>query len=66
MFSNKILSKLFIGITVAFLCWLIPLLYFVISYPEVEWDWSMINTDDSQFPLQIHWLITGSSREPAC
>ena len=55
MFSNKILSKLFIGITVAFLCWLIPLLYFVISYPEVEWDWSMINTDDSQFPRSIAW-----------
>ena len=55
MFSNKILSKVFVGLAVAFLCWFTPLLYFVISYPDVEWDWSMINTDDSQFPRSFAW-----------
>ena len=55
MFSNKIVSKLFVSLAVVLLCWLTTILYFVISYPEVEWDWSMINTDDSQFPRSFAW-----------
>ena len=55
MFSNKIVSKIFVSLAVILLCWLTTILYFVISYPEVEWDWSMINTDDSQFPRSFAW-----------
>ena len=35
--------------------WIIPVIYYSISEPEIEWDWSTIEQDEIYFPRNFAW-----------
>ncbi|MBA65501.1 MAG: hypothetical protein CMG55_06850 [Candidatus Marinimicrobia bacterium] len=35
--------------------WVAPVIYFNFSYPETEWDWDRIDTQDIHFPKSFAW-----------
>jgi len=43
----------FLGATT--LLWITPTIYFSYQYPEIQWDWDKINTQDIHFPNSFIW-----------
>ena len=37
------------------IAWIIPVLYFNLSYPETNWDWDKIDTQNIHFPNSFAW-----------
>ncbi len=35
--------------------WVIPVIYLNINYPEIEWEWNSIDTEDIHFPKSFSW-----------
>ena len=37
------------------MAWIIPVIYFNLSYPETSWDWNKIDTQNIHFPNSFAW-----------
>ncbi|MBI65199.1 MAG: beta-glucosidase [Candidatus Marinimicrobia bacterium] len=55
MFNHQFLSKIIIVFSIFLVCWFSTVLYFVISYPNIEWNWDEIDVDDLEFPKSFIW-----------
>ena len=52
---NKFKKHLFFGLFILMMAWIIPVIYFNLSFPEINWNWNKIDTQNIHFPNSFAW-----------